>query len=88
MNVDAFGIALAAETETHYLFFRDNCLALVERRSNTIGSTGMMTELGIAYLVWRDGQAFLKSKATETPATGEQVAEVQRFSHDLAAALR
>ena len=43
---------------------------------DTIGSTGMMTEQGLAYLVWRDGQAFLKSKSAEIPATGEQLAGV------------
>jgi hypothetical protein len=87
-RLSASGIQLAAETEAHYLFVRDNCIALVERRATSIGSTGVLTEQGLAYLVWRDGQAFLKSKAAEMPASEEQIAAVQSFSHDLAAALR
>jgi hypothetical protein len=83
----ASGIQLAAETESHYLFTRDNCIALVERRGNSIGSTGMLTESGIAYLIWRDGQAFLKSKTAEIPASAEQIAAISSFSRDLAAAL-
>ena len=83
----ASNIQLVAETESHYLFVRDNCIALVERRENTIGSTGMMTEQGLAYLVRRDGQAFLKSKSVEIPADEEQVAAIRQFSQDLANAL-
>jgi hypothetical protein len=86
-SLAASGILLAAETETHYLFTRDNCIALVERRASSIGSTGILTEHGIAYLIWRDGQAFLKSKAAEAPASADEVAAVQSFSQDLAAAI-
>ena len=88
MDLAPFGILLAAETEAHYLFTRDNCIAIVDRKSGSTGSTGIMTGQGLAYLVWRDGQAFLKSKAAETPASDEQIEAVQRFSQDLAAALR
>ena len=80
-------ILLAADTDDLKLYTRDNCIAIVDRRGS-IGSTGMMTEHGLAYLVWHDGQAFLKSKAAETAASEEQVAAVQKFSQDLAAALR
>jgi hypothetical protein len=83
----ASGIQLVVETAGHYLFTRDNCIALVEREVGTIGSTGMMTEQGISYLIWRDGQAFLKSKSAEIPADSGQIAAVRRFSQDLAAAL-
>ena len=84
----ASGIQLAAETEGHYLLTRDNCISLVERREGSIGSTGVLTEHGLAYLIWHDGQAFLKSKTAEIPATEDQVAAIQRFSQDLTAALR
>ena len=83
-------IQLAAETAGHYLFTRDNCIALVERRDGTfgsIGSTGMLTGEGLAYLIWRDGQAFFKSKTAEVPAPAEQLAAVRQFSQDLAGAL-
>jgi len=90
MNAEALAksnIFLAAETESHYLLTRDNCIALVERGGSSIGSTGILTEQGIAYLIWRDGQAFLKSKAAEIAASPEQIAAVHTFSRDLAAAL-
>ena len=85
------GIQLAAETETHFLFTRDQCLALVWRRGESFGSagsTGILTEHGLAYLVWRDDRAFLKSKAAETPADEAQIVAVRRFSRDLESALR
>ena len=84
----AVGIQLVAETASHYLFSRDNCIALVERAGGSLGSTGMMTEQGLAYLIWRGGEAFLKSKTGETAATEEQVSTIRRFSQDLEAALR
>jgi hypothetical protein len=53
----------------------------------TQGSTGMMTEQGLAYLVWRDGQPYLASKGGETPASAEQVETIRKFSEDLNNAL-
>jgi hypothetical protein len=46
-----------------------------------------MTEQGLAYLVWRDGQPYLASKGGETPASAEQVETIRRFSEDLNNAL-
>ncbi len=83
----ASGIQLAAETESHYLCVRDNCIALVERRAGTPGSTGVLTEQGIAYLIRRDGQVFLKSKSAELPASEEQITAIETFSRDLVEAL-
>ena len=86
----AAGIHLLAETKTHYVFARDNLIALVERREEgfgSIGSTGVATEQGLAYLVWRGGQAFLKSKTSEQAAGDEQVSAVRRFATELKAAL-
>ncbi len=92
MNLDlgSTGIQLLSETRAYAMFARDNLLALVERTAEgygSIGSTGIFTERGVAYLIWRDGQAFLAGKGFEQPATGEQVAAVRRFSEDLKAAL-
>ena len=89
-RLEQVGIQLAAETATHFLFVRDECLALVERRDGaygSIGGTGMMTGHGLAYLVWRDGRAYLKSKSAEAPAADAQVAAIRRFSRDLESAL-
>jgi hypothetical protein len=83
----ALGIQLVAETSAHYLFTRDNCIALVERSLGTIGSTGVLTDQGLAYIIWRDGQAFLKSKSAEIAAGEEQIAAIRQFSQDLATAL-
>lgn len=92
MNLDlgSTGIQLLSETRAYSMFARDNLLALVERTATgygSIGSTGIFTERGLAYLIWRDGQAFLAGKGFEQPATDEQVAAVLRFSEDLKAAM-
>ena len=90
MDLGSTGIQLLSETRTHYMFVRDNLIALVERTPEgfgSIGSTGMLTESGLAYLIFRDGQAFLAGKGFEQPATPEQTAAVRKFSEDLKAAL-
>jgi hypothetical protein len=66
------------------LYVRGKCMAAV---GETQGSTGFLTERGIAYLVWREDRAYLAGKSGETEATAEQLEEIQRFSRDLAAAL-
>jgi hypothetical protein len=86
VDLGSTGIQLLAETATHYLFARDNLVALVERTPDgfgSIGSTGLMTERGLAYLVWREEQVFLAGKGFEQQATDEEVAAVERFSADL-----
>jgi hypothetical protein len=90
LELGATGIQLVSETGSHCVFARDNLIALVERTAGgygSIGGTGILTERGLAYLVWRDGQAFLAGKGFEQPATEEQVAAVRGFSEDLKAAL-
>ncbi len=47
-----------------------------------------MTENGVAYLMWRDGAAFLVGKGLEAPATPEQVEALRAFSEDLKVLLR
>ena len=49
----------------------------MERRAGTARYTGIMTNKGLAYLIWRDGQAFLKSKSAEIPATEADVARIK-----------
>lgn len=91
MDLGSTGIRLLAETCTYYMFGRDNLIALVERTPEgcgSIGGTGILTERGLAYLIWRDGLALLAGKGFEQPATDEQVAAVRIFSEDLKAALR
>jgi hypothetical protein len=91
VDLGATGIQLLSETRSHYMFARDNLVALVERTPEgfgSIGSTGMWTGRGLAYLVWKQGRAFLAGKGFEQPATEEETAAVQRFSEDLKTALR
>jgi hypothetical protein len=74
------------------IYARDNCIAAVGGthgggpRGNR-GSTGMMTERGLAYLVWRGGRPYLAAKGGEIPATPEQVEIIRKFSEDLDTAL-
>ena len=83
-------IQIVVEGAAHYVFARDLCIALVGRTDagfGSIGSTGLMTDSGLAYLVWRDGTPRLSGKNGEVAATAEQVEAVRRFSEDLKAAL-
>ena len=83
-------IQLVSETAEYCIFARDNCVAIAHRRESgvTVGSSGLMTEAGLSYLVWRDGQPLLASHGgIETPAAPEQVEAVRQFSADLKQAL-
>jgi hypothetical protein len=82
--LDDFGIRLISEGAAVSVYVRENCIAAV---GSGQGSTGLMTEQGLAYLVWRDGQPFLAAKGSEIPATPEQVEAIQKFSRDLSTAL-
>ncbi|MGO9011443.1 MAG: hypothetical protein ACLQPN_15170 [Bryobacteraceae bacterium] len=82
------GIQLAAESPGYSMFIRGACVALANPgAAAAIGSTGMMTESGLAFLVWREGLPHLAAKGRETPATAAQVDEIRKFSLDLKRAL-
>ena len=87
----ALGIRLLTpDAKTHYLFARDGFVALVERRGDgvaNIGSTGLWTDGGLAYLIWRQGRPFFVAKSAEIAAEESQVMALRRFSEDLAATL-
>ena len=69
-------------------YVRDRCIAAASgTHGSNQGSTGMMTEQGLAYLIWRDGQPYLAAKGGETRATPEQVEAIRQFSEDLNTAL-
>jgi hypothetical protein len=78
-------------SEKGYTFFtRDNCAAIGHEKGGaySVGSSGIMTEAGLGYLMWRDGRALLTAHGgNETPAADEQVEAVRQFSNDLKAAL-
>ena len=83
-RLDDLGIRKMVEGPVVSLYVRGNCVAAV---GGTQGSTGLMTESGLAYLVWRDGMALLSSKGSEVPATPEQVEEIRKFTEDLKSVL-
>ena len=83
-RLEDLNIRLVVEGPAVSIYMRNNCVAAV---GGTQGSTGIMTEQGLAYLVWREGQPFLAAKGSETPATPEQVETIRKFSEDLNTAL-
>ena len=86
----ALDIQMAAQAKDYCLFVRGNCMALVqsvEERFTSIGSSGMMTEKGLAYLLWRDGEAWLASHGSQVAAGAEEVGAIRGFSEDLKRAL-
>ena len=79
-------IQLIAETKEYRIYGRDECVAVVhftQAGDASIGSSGIMTEQGVAYLVWRDGAPKLSAKGAELPASAEQVQALQAFARDL-----
>jgi len=83
-RLDDLGIRKVVEGPAVSLYVRGNCVAAV---AGTQGSTGLMTERGLSYLVWREGAPLLSSKAGTVPATPEQVDEIRRFTEDLKSSL-
>ena len=77
--------------EKGFALFHRGDLAVMSSWSNgrfTPGSTGLMTGNGLSYLMWRDGKPVLTAHGgKETPATAEQLENIQRFSTDLKRAL-
>ena len=90
-RLDHLNIRLVVEGPAVSIYMRDDCVAAVSGNGSSQGSNqgspGMMTERGLAYLVWRDGQPYLAAKGVEIPAAPEQVEAIRRFSEDLKTAL-
>ena len=79
-------IAWFATEKGYTMFTRGNCAAV--GHENSIGSAGLMTESGFAFLVWREERAYLVAHGgAEQPATDEQVDAIRCFSSDLKQAL-
>jgi len=90
-RLQSFGIGLVTESPAVSIFVRESCVAMVGRGAGgtqSLGSTGMITENGLAYLVWREGQPRLAAKGSEVAAAPEQVEAIRRFSEDLKNALQ
>jgi tyrosyl-tRNA synthetase len=89
-RLQACDILMAAQARDYCMFVRGNCAALVQSAADrfpSIGSSGLMTEKGLAYLVWRDGVAMLSSHGHQEAAEPVQVEAIRKFSEDLKIAL-
>jgi hypothetical protein len=89
-RLESLNIQWHTQARGYYLFIRENCAAFAHEREGglALGSSGIMTDLGLAYLMWREEQPFLAAHGgSEMPARDEQVAAVRRFAEDLKRAL-
>lgn len=90
-KIAAAGIQIvSSEPASYFVFERDGFIALVENVDQgfgSIGSAGIMTEGGLAVLVWRDSQPFFVAKGLKQPATPEQVTQLRDFATGLKNAL-
>lgn len=92
-RIAAAGIELipAAEVGSHFLFSRDGCVVLVERRGEgfgDVGSPGKLVESGgFAALVKRDGGEWWVWKGGEERAEAGAAEAARRLFTDLKAAL-
>lgn len=82
---------VAADLEQHHILERDGFIALVERTADggfgRAGAAGLLTEKGLAPLVWRGETAFFVAKGVEIAATEDQVAALRGFQRDLESSL-
>jgi len=77
--------------DRHVVFARGRYASLVERTQSglgRVGAAGVVTEHGLAMLVWREGKPWLVAKHHEEAAGEEEVAALRQFSSDLDRALR
>ncbi len=79
------GIERIVEANQYVMLARGSCVAMVH--GSSLGSSGYMTESGLAYLVWRAERPWLVSKGSEIEAAPQQVEEIRKFSEDLKLAL-
>jgi len=74
----------------HALVARGSFAALVEKDSagyGHAGSAGLMTEHGLAVLVWRGERACFTARGFERTASPAEVAQLRAFSAELGIAL-
>ena len=72
--------------ERHFVFCRQGYIALVTRTEEgfgQVGSAGVLTERGMAVLVWKRGKPYFVAKGFEIEATEEQVTALRTFARDL-----
>ena len=81
-----------ADLDKHHILERDGFIALVERTSEGgfggVGAAGLLTEKGLAPLVWRGADGFFVAKGLEVAASEDQVLALRAFQADLETSLR
>ena len=78
------------EMREYCVFVRGNCVAMAQTKGegfSCVGSSGIMTENGLAYLVWSDGKTWLASHGNMVEADAAQVESIRKFSEDLTVSL-
>ena len=91
-KLTAAGIELLdVDVRKHRIAMRGIYIALIEhspeRGFGKAGTAGLLTESGLAPLVWVDGSARFRARGVDQPATDEQIAELRAFQSDLDKAL-
>jgi hypothetical protein len=78
------------EITTHFVFERDGFIALVERANDAfgrIGAAGLLSDKGLAPLVWKNGSPYFVARGFEQPATESDIERLRLFQRDLEASL-
>lgn len=91
-KIAASGIRIlpTAQIPNHFVFERDGCAVLVERRGEAfggIGSPGMITDKGFEPLIEQDGRSVFVFKSEVREAKANEVESARRLLHDLKQAL-
>lgn len=91
-RISAAGIELlpAPQIGTHFVFTRDGCAVIVEKRGDGfggIGSPGRIGERGFEVLVERNGRTVFAGRGAESAATEAEAAAARRLLKDLQSAL-
>lgn len=80
-----------ADLDRHHILERDGFIVLVERTETggfgRVGAAGLLTEKGLAPLIWRGAQGFFVARGLEVAASEEQVSALRAFQTDLEATL-
>ncbi len=69
--------------DSHFALERDGYAVLVAKSAGgfgEVGSAGLVTEEGLAVLVWRNGRPYFVTRRRRIEATSAQVEELRRFS--------
>ena len=83
-------IQVVAQNNGYFVLARNICVGIVREQDGrlSIGSSGIMTDSGLAYLIWAGCKPILAAHGgSQSPASPQQVEAVQGFSNDLKAAI-